>query len=409
MSRSELLSVLDIGTTKTCILVSQVDKNEYQIVGYGISPSFGMQKGTVIDIEKVSKSISSALQNAVKMCDSKIKEVSIGVTGEHIYSTVNVSEIDVSSKNGVISESDINRAIKKVGEYKLPEGRELLHIIPRHYIVDGVRNIDNPLGMKGKKLGVEATVVIGNLTQIQNLVTATENAGLRVRNIILQPYASGKAVLSEKEMEEGVCLIDIGGGTTDVAVFKDGNLYSTFVIPVGGNHITNDLALILNLSSSEAEMLKIQYGGCDLLKVDKNETVKVISKGKERQFPRELIFEIIEARVSELFLYANTLLHKFNLELMIPSGIVITGGTSLLKDIDIIAEREFGLPVRIGYPRNLGDMWESLNSPIYGTVLGLLKLEISERYSSKTEFDKGGLFNFLASKVKSWFLGLFEE
>jgi len=409
MSKSTLISVLDVGTTKSCILVSQVDNEGYHIVGYGISPSSGMKKGTVVDIDKVSESISNALQNAEKICESKIKEITIGVTGEHIYSVVNRGEIEITSENKIISESDIEKVIKRAGNYGLPRDKELLHTIPRYYIVDGIRNIDNPIGMRGEKLGVEATLVIGNMSHIQNLITATENAGLKVKNIMLQPYASGKAVLTEKETAEGVCLIDIGGGTTDVAVFKDGALYSTFVVPVGGNHITNDLSLVLNLSFDEAEKLKIEYGGCDLLKVNRDEMINVSSKGKERQFSKQLVFEIIEARVMELFSYVNALLHKLDLTLTIPSGIVITGGTSLLKDIDVVAEREFGIPVRIGYPRDLDNIWETLNSPVYGTALGLLRLEISEMSTGKAEPDKGNLFNYLVSKVKRWFQGLFEE
>lgn len=408
MSKGDVISVLDIGTTKSCILVSQIDKEGCHIVSYGVSPSLGMRKGTVVDVKRVSQSIADALQKAEKICDSKIKDISIGITGEHIYSVVNRGEIEITSKDRVISELDVDRVIKKVSSYNLSKDKRLLHAIPRYYTVDDMKNVDNPIGMKGRKLGVEATLVIGSLGHIQNLVIATEGAGLKVRDIILQPYASGKAVLTEEEIKEGVCLIDIGGGTTDVAIFKNGALYSTFVIPVGGNHITNDLSLVLNIPFDEAELLKIEYGGCDLLNVDSSESVSLRFKGRERQFPKQLIFEIIEARVSELFSYINTLLHKLNLFLMIPSGIVITGGTALLKDIDVVAEREFNMPVRIGYPRDLGDMWETLNSPIFGTALGLLKLKISE-INNREEVDIDNLFVYLASRVKRWFLGLFED
>lgn len=409
MSKSELISVLDIGTTKSCILVSQIDEEGYHIVGYGVSPSSGMRKGTVVDIKKVSQSVFNALQKAEEICDSKIKEISIGVTGEHIYSVVNRGEVEITSKDKIISELDVNRVIKEASNYGLPKDKELLHTIPRYYIVDDIKNVDNPIGMKGKRLGVEATLVIGSLGHIQNLVSAVEGAGLKVKDIILQPYASGKAVLTEKEMMEGVCLIDIGGGTTDVAVFKDGALYSTFVVPVGGNHITNDLSLVLNLPFDEAEKLKIEQGGCDLLNVDSNEIISLKIKEKERQFPKQLIFEIIEARVSELFLYINALFHKLDLILMIPSGIVITGGTSLLRGIEVVAKREFNMPVRIGYPIDLSDIWETLNNPIFGTVLGLLKLEISETNIEKERLNINNLFGYLTSKVKRWFIKLFED
>lgn len=406
MNREDLISVLDIGTTKNCILVSQKDKMGYQIVGFGISPSLGMKKGTVTDINKLTSSMLNTIRSAEKMCGIKLKSVSIGITGEHINSIVNRAEVEVSSKDGVITRKDINRAIKAASSYDSLEDKQLLHTIPRKFSVDSINDIENPVGMKGTKLGVEVTLVIGDLAQIQNMVIATQNTGVKVKDIILQPYASGQAVLTEEEMESGVCLIDIGGGTTDVAVFKDGILYSTFVVPVGGNHITNDLSVALNLPFSEAERIKIDYGNCDLLSIEKDETVSIRYKNKLKQISTELICEVVEVRVRELFSYINALLYKFNLSHLFPTGIVITGGSALLKGIEIVAQREFRIPVRIGFPQESNQTWKMLNSPAYATVLGLLKLE--NQGEPYREFIEKNALVYILSKIKSWFSRLVE-
>jgi len=408
MGKERFISVLDIGTTKICILVAQIEPKGYQIVGYGIAPSFGMKKGTVTDINKLTESIISAVKNAEKMCKAKLGEVSIGVTGDHIFTVVNKGEVEISNKDGIITKSDVKTAIKNASNCKLPPDRIILHSIPRSFTVDGIKEIENPIGMKGKKLSVDTTLIVGNVSHIQNLVNATENAGLKVKDIILQPYASGKAVLTEEEMKDGVCLIDIGGGTTDVAIFKNGSLYFSFVVPVGGNHITNDLSILLKLPFETAEFVKVEYGGCDLLKIDKRETVRVRFKGLERELSKETIFEIIEARVEDIFNIVNANLYNLNLSYLIPYGVVITGGSALLKDINLVAERVFESPVRIGYPRAVEDIWETLRNPIYGTALGMLELEASNENRGGKISEKNILKHILF-KIKEWFLGLIEE
>jgi len=406
MNKEDLISVLDIGTTKNCVLVSQKDEGGYQIVGFGISQSLGMKKGTVTDINKLTSSISNTIKNAEKMCGTKLKSVSIGITGEHINSVVNRAEVEVSSKDRVITKRDINRVIESASNYEALEDKQILHTVPRKFSVDSIDDVENPLGMKGTKLGVEVTLVIGNLTQIQNMVIATQNAGLKVKDIILQPYASGQAVLAEEEMESGVCLVDIGGGTTDIAIFKDGVLYSTFVVPVGGNHITNDLSVALSLPFSEAERIKIEYGTCDLLSIERDETINIKYKDKKKQISKQLVCEVIEVRVRELFSYINALLYKSNLYHLFPAGIVITGGSALLKGIDTVALREFGIPVRVGFPKESSKTWKMLNNPAYATVLGLLKLENKE--NTYKEVTEKNTFVHILSKIKSWFSSLFE-
>ncbi|MBC7319499.1 cell division protein FtsA [bacterium] len=407
MSRERFISVLDIGTTKSCVLVAQADAIRYQIVGYGIVPSFGMKKGTVTDISRLSESITNAVKNAEKMCKTKLKEVSISVTGNHIFTIVNRGETEVSNRDGIITETDVNTAIEKATNCKLPADKMILHSIPRTFTVDGIREVENPIGMRGKKLSVDVTLIVGNISHVQNLITATENAGLKVKDIILQPFASGKAVLTADEMKEGVCLIDIGGGTTDVAIFKNGSLYFSFVVPVGGNHITNDLSILLKIPFDTAEFIKVEYGGCDLLKVNRGEMVKVKFRGTEREFSKETIFEIIEARVEDIFNIVNANLHNLNFTHLVPSGIVITGGSSLLRDINMVAERVFDSPVRIGYPKAVEDIWETLRNPIYGTALGMLDLEFLNR-KQEGSLIKRNLFGYILHKVKEWFLGFTE-
>lgn len=408
MSKERFISVLDIGTTKSCMLVAQTDASKYQIVGYGIVPSFGMKKGTVTDLNRLSESIANALKNAEKMCKTKLKEVSISVTGHHISTVINRGEVEISNKDGIITEADVNAVIEKASNYRLSIDKMVLHSIPRSFSVDGIKEVENPVGMNGKRLSAEVTLIVGNISHIQNLITATENAGLKVRNVILQPYASGRAVLTSDEVKEGVCLIDIGGGTTDVAIFKNGRLYFSFVVPVGGNHITNDLSVLLKIPFDTAEFIKVEYGGCDLLKLDRKDFVKVKSKGIDREFSKETIFEIINARVEEIFSIVNTNLHNLNLNHLIPSGIVITGGSSLLRDINTVAERIFDSPVRIGYPQTVGNVWETLRNPIYGTALGMLDLEFLNK-KQEDVLTKRNLLSYILHKVKEWFLGFVEE
>ncbi|MGC8971760.1 MAG: cell division protein FtsA [bacterium] len=408
MGKERLVSVLDIGTTKICVLVAQMEPKGYQIVGYDITPSSGMKKGAVTDLTKLSESITNAVKNAEKMCKAKLREVSIGVTGDHIFTVVSRGEVEISNRDGIITEYDVKSAIKNASNCKLPSDRIILHSIPRSFVVDGIKEIENPIGMKGKKLSVDTTIIVGNVSHIQNLVKATENAGLKVKDIILQPYASGKATLTKEEMKDGVCLIDIGGGTTDVAIFKNGSLYFSFVVPAGGNHITNDLSILLKLPFDTAEFVKVEYGGCDLLKVDKRETIRVRFKGLERDLSKETIFEIIEARVEDIFNIVNANLYNLNLSYLIPSGVVLTGGSALLKDISSVAERVFESPVRIGYPRTVEDIWETLRNPIYGTALGMLELVASNKNREDMISEKN-LFKHISFKIREWFLGLIEE
>lgn len=408
MSRERLISVLDIGTTKSCVLVAQADATGYQIVGYGMAPSFGMKKGVVTDINRLSESITNAVINAEKMCKAKLKEVSISVTGHHIFTIINRGEIEITNRDGIITDADIDKAIERAVNCRLPSDKMILHSIPRGFTVDGMREVENPVGMKGKRLGADVTLIVGDISHIQNLITATENAGLKVRNVILQPYASGKAVLTPEETKEGICLIDIGGGTTDVAIFRDGKLYFSFVVPVGGNHITNDLSILLKIPFDTAEFIKVEYGGCDLLKSNKGETIIVKFKGVDREFSKETIFEIINARIEDIFNIVSANLYSLKFGHLIPSGVVITGGTSLLKDIGTVAERFFDSPVRIGYPKVAEDIWETLRNPIYGTALGMLDLEFLNR-RQEGGLIKRNLFGYILHKVKEWFLGFNEE
>jgi cell division protein FtsA len=408
MGREKFISVLDIGTTKNCVLVAQVESTGYQIVGYGISPSSGMKKGVVTDLNKLTQSITDTVKNAEKMCKAKLKEVNISVTGKHISTIVNKGETEISNREGKITESDIEVAIRNATNCQLPANMMILHSIPRSFTVDGIEGIENPVGMKAKRLSVDVTLIIGDVTHIQNLIIATENVGLKVKDIILQPYASGKAVLTEEEMREGVCLIDIGGGTTDVAIFKNGSLYFSFVIPVGGNHITNDLSICLNIPFNVAEFIKVEYGGCDLLKIGRGDVVRVNYRGTEMEFSKESIYEIIEARVTETFEIVKTNLYNLNLDHLIPYGIVITGGSALLRDISVVAERVFDRPVRIGYPKITDNIWKTLENPIYGTALGMLELSVSGEELEIGLF-KGNLFGYILYKIKEWFSDLIEE
>lgn len=370
---SNVLVGLDLGTTKVCAIVGEVkDDGAVDIIGLGISPSHGLKKGVVVNIDSTVESVKKAVQEAELMAGVGINEVYVGISGGHIkgMNSRGVAAI----KNREVGPADVARAIDGARAVNIPMDQQILHVLPQEFIIDDQDGIKDPHGMSGTRLDVKVHIITGAVTAIQNIVKSCSRAGLHVNDLVLQPLASSRAVLTSEEQELGVVVVDIGGGTTDLAFFLDGSLWHTEVLPIGGNHLTNDIAIGLRTPASEAEKIKIKYG-CALSSLVKHEeTLDVPSVGGRppRLLSRQILCEIIEPRVEELFGLVQQRLKKTGFEDMFASGVVLTGGTALMEGVQDAAERYLGLPIRRGTPRNIGGLMDVVNSPIYATGVGLV-------------------------------------
>ncbi len=364
---------LDLGTTKVCAIVGEVkDGGQVDIIGIGISPSHGLKKGVVVNIDSTVESIRKAVHEAELMAGVEINSVYVGISGGHIKG-INSRGV-AAIKNREVGQADVARAIDGARAVNIPMDQQILHVLPQEFIIDDQDGIKDPLGMSGIRLDVKVHIITGAVTAIQNIVKSCSRAGLTVNDLVLQPLASSRAVLTSEEQELGVVVVDIGGGTTDLAFFLEGSLWHTEVLPIGGNHLTNDIAIGLRTPASEAEKIKIKFG-CALSSLVKHEeTLDVPSVGGRppRLLSRQILCEIIEPRVEELFGMVQQRLKKTGFEDMFASGVVLTGGTALMEGVQDAAERQLGLPIRRGAPRNIGGLMDVVNSPIYATGVGLV-------------------------------------
>jgi cell division protein FtsA len=370
---NNVLVGLDLGTTKVCAIVGEIkDDGKVDIIGIGISPSHGLKKGVVVNIDSTVESIKKAVHEAELMAGVEINSVYVGISGGHIkgMNSRGVAAI----KNREVGPADVARAIDGARAVNIPMDQQILHVLPQEFIIDDQDGIKDPHGMSGTRLDVKVHIITGAVTAIQNIVKSCSRAGLHVKDLVLQPLASSRAVLTSEEQELGVVVVDIGGGTTDLAFFLEGSLWHTEVLPIGGNHLTNDIAIGLRTPASEAEKIKIKYG-CALSSLVKHEeTLDVPSVGGRppRLLSRQILCEIIEPRVEELFGMIHQRLTKTGFEDMFASGVVLTGGTALMEGAQDAAERYLGLPIRRGTPRNIGGLMDVVNSPIYATGVGLV-------------------------------------
>ena len=385
---------LDLGTTKVCAIVGEVkDGGQVDIIGIGVSPSNGLKKGVVVNIDSTVESIRKAVHEAELMAGVEINNVYVGVCGGHIkgLNSRGVAAI----KNKEVGPADIARAIDGARAVNIPMDQQVLHVLPQEYIIDDQDGIKDPLGMSGVRLDVKVHIISGAVTSIQNIVKSCSKAGLQVSDLVLQPFASSRAVLTDEERDLGVIVVDIGGGTTDMAVFLEGSLWHTEVLPIGGNHLTNDIAIGLRTPASEAEKIKIKYG-CALSSLVKHEeTLDVPSVGgrPSRLLSRQILCEIIEPRVEELFGMIQQRLKKTGYEDLCASGIVLTGGVALLEGIQDAAERFIGLPVRRGTPKNIGGLMDVVNSPIYATGVGLVLHGAANQREAPRKFRRNDMLN----------------
>ena len=412
MSRAKeeknLIIGLDIGTSKVVAIVAELTADgSMNVIGLGQHVSRGLKKGVVINIDSTVNAIQRAIEEAELMADCTIKDVFTGIAGSHVQS-INARGM-VKIKDAEVTQADVSRVIETAQAIALPSDQQILHILTQEYIIDGQEDVREPLGVSGMKLEVKVHIVTGAVAAAQNIVKSIKRCGLEVTDLILQPLASSEAVLTEDEKELGVCLVDIGGGTTDIAVFKQGAIRHTAVIPIAGDQITNDVAVALRTPTQSAEDIKIKHG-CALRQLaDPREVVEVQgTDGREaRQLSVQTLAEVIEPRVVELYEFVLAELRRSGLEEMIASGIVITGGSAMMKGMVELGEEIFHMPVRLGLPRYVGGLSEVVSNPRYATGVGLLligKKQVAQHIQSNIDANS---FSRIFERMKSWFQGNF--
>jgi len=396
---------LDIGTTKICAIVSEVTEDgAVNIIGVGSSPSRGLRKGVVVDIESTVESIKKAVEEAELMAAVQINSVYTGIAGSHI-SGENSRGVVVLKKHEV-TRGDVQRAVETARAVAvLPHDRRILHVLPREFMVDDQDGIREPLGMSGTRLEVEVHIITGAVTSAQNIIKSVNRAGLDVIDIVLQPLASSEAVLSPEENELGVAMVDLGGGTTDLAIFAEGSIRHTAVLPIGGQHLSTDLAYGLRTPRAEAEKIKIRHGVALMELVKDDDVVEVPSVGDRppRTVPRRLLAEIIEPRVEEVFDLVRREITRTGYEGMLGAGVVITGGTSMLEGMPEAAEQVLDLPVRRGTPGGVGGLRDIVSNPKYATGVGLiLHARRHEQELEATGFRNGRRFGRVLGRMRGW-------
>jgi len=378
-----MIAGLDIGTTKVAALIADViDDMRVNVIGVGVAPSKGLRKGTVVDIEQATESIVRAVEQAEHMAGRRIESVFVGVTGEHIRSLNSRGMIAVTSPNHEISREDVERVMESSRTIVLTPDREIIHAIPRGYIVDGQNGIRHPEGMCGSRLEVETHIIHGSSSFLQNITKCVHRAHLQINALVVEPIATAAAVLTEAERELGVALADIGGGTTDVAVFTAGEIYYTSVIPVGGNHVTNDISMGLRTPPEESERVKLQYA-CALKEMVREEELvahRPMGSNEERKVPARVLAEIVEPRMRELFELIYEEIKKSGQAGMLAGGLVLSGGGSLMRGVAELAREVTDMPVRVGKPRNVGGLADRVDSPVFATGVGLLLYGLEQSY-----------------------------
>jgi cell division protein FtsA len=405
--KEEFIVGLDIGTTKICAIVGVPSATRLDIIGIGTHPSHGLRKGVVINIESTVQSIKRAVEEAELMAGCEISAVYTGIAGGHIKGLNSHGIVGVKSHE--VTESDIRRVIDAASALQIPMDREVIHILPQEYIVDGQNGIRDPQGMSGVRLEVKVHIVTGAVTSAQNIIRCANRAGLEVTDIILQQLASSEAALTPEEKELGVALIDIGGGTTDIAIFHQGSIKHTSVISLAGDHVTGDIAIGLRTPIEEAEKIKKKYGCALTSLVAKDERVEVPAVGERgaKTISKYTLAEIIEPRMEEILSLAQREIINSGYEGQIASGIVLTGGSALLEGVVDLAEQIFSLPVRKGAPRDIGGLTDIVSNPIYTTAVGLVLYGQKGRISEGFVPGEANIFDKVTRRMKGWFKEFF--
>jgi len=394
---------LDIGTSKVAALVGSLSADgSLDILGMGSHAPKGLKKGVVVNIEDTVTAIQRALEEAELMADCKIASAYAGIAGSHIKSFNSTGMVAVKDRE--VSPLDVERAIETAKAVNIPTDQQILHVLRQEFIIDGQEDVREPLGMSGVRLEVKVHIVTGAVSAAQNIVKCVRRCGLEVNDLILQPLASSRAVLSEDEKDLGVCLIDVGGGTTDLAVFTHGAIRHTAVIPIAGDQITNDIAMALRTPTAEAEAIKLRHGVALRQLADPNEMIEVPGIGDRapRTMSRQTLAEVIEPRVDELYQLVQKVLHDSGFEDLLSSGIVLTGGSAVMQGMVELGEEIFHMPVRIGVPRYSGGLAEVVRNPRYATAVGLLLEGVTQTQAGRFSRQNGSVRAVLG-RMKQWF------
>ncbi|WP_426395127.1 cell division protein FtsA [Ralstonia sp. 25C] len=404
----DLLVGLDIGTSKVVAVVAELRPDgAYEVIGMGQTESKGLKKGVVVNIEATVQSIQKALEEAELMADCKIGEVFTGIAGSHIRSFNSSGMVAIKDKE--VTSTDVARVIETAKAVNIPTDQQILHILTQEFIIDGQEDVREPIGMSGIRLEVKVHIVTGAVSAAQNIVKCVRRCGLEVHDLILQPLASSLAVLTEDEKELGVVLVDIGSGTTDIAIFSEGAIRHTAVIPIAGDQITNDVAMALRTPTPDAEDIKIQYGIAKQVLADPDEMIDVPGVGDRgpRTLSRQALAAVIEPRVEELFSLVHQVVRESGYEELLSSGVVLTGGTAMMPGMVELGEDMFLKPVRVGVPEYRGNLHEVVKSPRYATVMGLLQEGRVQRMRGRKVVVQSGSAKQMWTRMKEWFIGNF--
>jgi cell division protein FtsA len=394
MKRTKIAAI-DVGTTKVCTVMADIDRNDIlRIVGVGVAPSFGLQKGLVVNVGEAKESIRESVRAAERVAGYRLESAYVGVTGRHITSVNNHGVVAITRNDMVVRPDDLRRVLQAARNVEIPSGQRLLHIIPRNYIIDGQQGIENPVGMHGFRLDLEAHIVTAAIASIQNLTKCIRGVGVEVEDLVLEPLASAEAILTDEEKDRGVIVADIGGGTTDIAVFKDNTIFHTAVLPVAGYQITRDISIGLGLSFELAEEMKKKYGNVDPAYKDVNATDKILAANGHNVSYGDLS-EIIRVRVEELLSLVVMELPQSESVSFVPGGLVLTGGSANLPGIAEMGYDLTRLPVRVGVPFRFYGVSDSLLNPAYATSVGLLVWK-RRNQGAKSWKARGGIHQFFS-------------
>jgi cell division protein FtsA len=380
--RAGTFAAIDVGTTKVCTIVGEVaGTGETRILGVGVAPSAGLSKGMVDNIREATEAIRASVEKAERASGTRILSAFVGLSGAHVESVNNRGIVAVPDRSRPISQDDIARALEGAKIISVPSNREILHVLPRFYVVDGQDNVSDPLGMYGQRLDVEAHIITVASSALANVSKVIEAAGVQVDEIVLQPLAGAEAVLTPEEKRQGVILADIGGGCTDISVFVEGSIQHTATLPVGGNHITRDLVVGMRCPYHSAEEAKERYGNALPRLVDPDETIEIEAFGAERQrvYERRMVCQIIQARCEEILEMVVTEVGRATEVELVSAGLVLTGGTARLPALDLLAEQVTRLPARIGLPSRIFGLVDELHDPAFATAVGLLQWAVGEQ------------------------------
>lgn len=412
-SDKDLIVGLDIGTSKVVAIVAAPiadagpSDNKLEIIGIGTHPARGMKKGVVVNIESTVQSIQRAVEEAELMAGCQIHSVYAGIAGSHIRSLNSHGTVAIRDKE--VTQGDVDRVLDAAKAVHFPGDQQLLHVMPQEYIIDNQEGIREPIGMSGVRLEAKVHLITGAVSAAQNISKCIERCGLSVDGIILEQMASSYSVLEQDEKELGVCLVDIGGGTTDIAVYVDGAIRHTAVIPIAGDQVTNDIAVALRTPTQYAEEIKMKYA-CALTQLAReDETIEVPSVGDRppRQLARQTLAEVVEPRYEELLILVQAELRRSGFEELLAAGVVLTGGSSKMEGVIELAEEVFHLPVRLGLPQHVGGLVEAVRNPIHATGVGLLLFGNQTETMGKSEPKTGSGFRDMLARMKSWFQGNF--